>query len=45
LENLRRYGASAVLVQNAGTCFSSSPSLSLNASRVGQEVIKANAAY
>ena len=45
LENLHHYGASAVLVQNARTCFFSSPNLSLHASKVGQEVIKANAAY
>jgi hypothetical protein len=45
LENLRSYGASAVLVQNARTCFFSSPSLSLSASLVGQAVIGANAVH
>jgi hypothetical protein len=44
LENLRQYGASAVLIQNARTCFVSSPSLSLRTSLVGQQIIKANAA-
>jgi hypothetical protein len=42
LENLRSYGASAVLVQNAATVFSSS---TLIPSLVGQQVIKANAPH
>jgi hypothetical protein len=40
LENLRSYGASAVLVENAATAFSS---FNLTTSLVGQQIIKANA--
>src|SRR5262249_9791012 len=43
LENLRTYGAVAVLIQNARSCFNLLPSGSISASLVGRQIIKADA--